>query len=217
MQFCFASYIYYYYFCMRNPSPTPILHMNEQNPKRCCWCGNDPLYIKYHDEEWGRPISDDRTLFEFLTLEGAQAGLSWITILRKRDGYRAAFHNFDYRKVADMTAGDEDRLLNFDNIVKNRRKIHSTIVNARLFGEIVNEYGSFFNYIISFFPGQQRIINDVSDESRLPASSPISDAISKDMKRRGFRFFGSTICYAFLQATGFIDDHRNDCPCKSRH
>ena len=191
--------------------------MNEQNPKRCCWCGNDPLYIKYHDEEWGRPISDDRTLFEFLTLEGAQAGLSWITILRKRDGYRAAFHNFDYRKIADMTAGDEDRLLNFDNIVKNRRKIHSTIVNARLFGEIVNEYGSFFNYIISFFPGQQRIINDVSDESRLPASSPISDAISKDMKRRGFRFFGSTICYAFLQATGFIDDHRNDCPCKSRH
>lgn len=191
--------------------------MNEQNPKRCCWCGNDPLYIKYHDEEWGRPISDDRTLFEFLTLEGAQADLSWITILRKRDGYRAAFHNFDYRKVADMTACDEDRLLNFDNIVKNRRKIHSTIVNARLFGEIVNEYGSFFNYIISFFPGQQRIINDVSDESRLPASSPISDAISKDMKRRGFRFFGSTICYAFLQATGFIDDHRNDCPCKSRH
>lgn len=190
--------------------------MNEQNPKRCCWCGNDPLYIKYHDEEWGRPISDDRTLFEFLTLEGAQAGLSWITILRKRDGYRAAFHNFDYRKVADMTAGDEDRLLNFDNIVKNRRKIHSTIVNARLFGEIVNEYGSFFNYIISFFPGQQRIINDVSDESRLPASSPISDAISKDMKRRGFRFFGSTICYAFLQATGFIDNHRNDCPCKSK-
>ena len=190
--------------------------MNEQNPKRCCWCGNDPLYIKYHDEEWGRPISDDRTLFEFLTLEGAQAGLSWITILRKRDGYRAAFHNFDYRKVADMTAGDEDRLLNFDNIVKNRRKIHSTIVNARLFVEIVNEYGSFFNYIISFFPGQQRIINDVSDESRLPASSPISDAISKDMKRRGFRFFGSTICYAFLQATGFIDDHRNDCPCKSK-
>ena len=190
--------------------------MNEQNPKRCCWCGNDPLYIKYHDEEWGRPISDDRTLFEFLTLEGAQAGLSWITILRKRDGYRAAFHNFDYRKVADMTAGDEDRLLNFDNLVKNRRKIHSTIVNARLFVEIVNEYGSFFNYIISFFPGQQRIINDVSDESRLPASSPISDAISKDMKRRGFRFFGSTICYAFLQATGFIDDHRNDCPCKSK-
>lgn len=191
--------------------------MNEQNPKQCCWCGNDPLYIKYHDEEWGRPISDDRTLFEFLTLEGAQAGLSWITILRKRDGYRAAFHNFDYRKIADMTAGDEDRLLNFDNIVKNRRKIHSTIVNARLFGEIVNEYGSFFNYIISFFPGQQRIINDVSDESKLPASSPISDAISKDMKRRGFRFFGSTICYAFLQATGFIDDHRNDCPCKSKY
>lgn len=202
---------------MRNPSPTPILHMNEQNPKRCCWCGNDPLYIKYHDEEWGRPISDDRTLFEFLTLEGAQAGLSWITILRKREGYRAAFHNFDYHKVAGMTDIDEERLHNFDGIVKNRLKIHSTIVNARLFGEIVNEYGSFFNYIISFFPGQQRIINDVSDESKLPASSPISDAISKDMKRRGFRFFGSTICYAFLQATGFIDDHRNDCPCKSRY
>lgn len=191
--------------------------MNEQNPKRCCWCGNDPLYIKYHDEEWGRPISDDRTLFEFLTLEGAQAGLSWITILRKREGYRAAFHNFDYHKVAGMTDIDEERLHNFDGIVKNRLKIHSTIVNARLFGEIVTEYGSFFNYIISFFPQKQRIINDVSNESKLPASSPISDAISKDLKRRGFRFFGSTICYAFLQATGFIDDHRNDCPCKSKH
>lgn len=190
--------------------------MEKNNIKRCLWCGNDPLYVKYHDEEWGRPVTDDRSLFELLTLESAQAGLAWITILRKREGYRTAFHNFDYKKVAKMTPEDEERLRNFDGIVKNRLKIHSTIVNARLFGEIVKEYGSFHTYIISFFPKQRRIINDVPDEYSIPASTPISDAISTDMKRRGFKFFGSTICYAFLQAAGFIDDHRNDCHCKNR-
>lgn len=183
--------------------------------KRCRWCGNDPLYVRYHDEEWGRPATDDRTLFEFLTLESAQAGLAWITILRKREGYRKAFLDFDYKQVAEMTDADEARLMLYNGIVRNRLKIHSAITNARIFGDVVSEFGSFYNYIIGFFPERRRIINDVPDESALPASTPISYAISKDMKRRGFKFFGPTVCYAFLQATGFIDDHRNDCICKS--
>lgn len=189
--------------------------MKETVEKRCWWCGDDPLYVKYHDEEWGRHVTDDRTLFEFLTLESAQAGLAWITILRKREGYRKAFHDFDYREVARMTLDDEERLRHFDGIVKNRLKIHSAIVNAQLFGDIVDEYGSFHDYIISFFPDKQRIVNDIPDKEAVFVSSPISDAISKDMRRRGFKFFGTTICYSFLQATGFIDDHLNDCPCKT--
>lgn len=184
--------------------------------ERCPWCGNDPLYVKYHDEEWGRPVTDDRRLFEFLTLESAQAGLSWITILRKREGYRRAFHDFDYRQVAIMTPDDEERLLLEGGIVRNRRKIHSAIVNARLFGEIVDEYGSFYAYIMSFMPDGRPIVNDVPDMAAVPVSTPLSDAISRDMRRRGFRFFGTTICYAFLQATGFIDDHLNTCPAKHR-
>lgn len=184
--------------------------------ERCPWCGNDPLYVKYHDEEWGRPVTDDRRLFEFLTLESAQAGLSWITILRKREGYRRAFHDFDYRQVALMTPDDEERLLLEGGIVRNRRKIHSAIVNARLFGEIVDEYGSFYAYIMSFMPDGRPIVNDVPDMAAVPVSTPLSDAISRDMRRRGFRFFGTTICYAFLQATGFIDDHLNTCPAKHR-
>ena len=184
--------------------------------ERCPWCGNDPLYVKYHDEEWGRPVTDDRRLFEFLTLESAQAGLSWITILRKREDYRRAFHDFDYRKVAIMTPDDEERLLLEGGIVRNRRKIHSAIVNARLFGEIVDEYGSFYAYIMSFMPDGRPIVNDVPDMAAVPVSTPLSDAISRDMRRRGFRFFGTTICYAFLQAPGFIDDHLNTCPAKHR-
>ncbi len=184
--------------------------------KRCSWCGDDPLYTDYHDREWGRPVTDDRTLFEFLTLESAQAGLAWITILRRREGYRAAFCDFDYKEVARLTEADEERLRTFDGIVKNRLKIHAAITNSRLFAEIVSEFGSFYDYIIGFFPDRKRIVNDIADESRLPASSPISDAISRDMKRRGFKFFGTTICYAFLQATGFIDDHVNGCHCKTK-
>lgn len=182
---------------------------------RCQWCGNDPLYVRYHDEEWGRPVTDDTTLFEFLTLESAQAGLSWLTVLRKRDGYRKAFHNFDFIKVAEMTAADEERLRLFDGIVKNRLKIHAAIVNARLFIDVIAEYGSFYNYIISFFPENKRIVNSIPDAGNIPVSSPVSDAISTDMKRRGFKFFGTTICYAFLQATGFVDDHINGCHCKT--
>lgn len=184
--------------------------------QRCPWCGDDPLYTRYHDEEWGRPVADDRTLFEFLTLESAQAGLSWITILRKREGYREAFCDFDPERVARLTSEDEERLYQFAGIVRNRRKIHSAIVNARLFLDIVREYGSFYNYIIGFFPDGSRIVNDVLSMESLPASSPISDAVSKDMKRRGFKFFGTVICYSFLQATGFIDDHLNGCHCKSK-
>ena len=182
---------------------------------RCQWCGNDPLYVRYHDEEWGRPVTDDTTLFEFLTLESAQAGLSWLTVLRKRDGYRKAFHNFDFIKVAEMTAADEERLRHFDGIVKNRLKIHAAIVNARLFIDVIAEYGSFYNYIISFFPENKRIVNSIPDAGNIPVSSPVSDAISTDMKRRGFKFFGTTICYAFLQAAGFVDDHINGCHCKT--
>lgn len=184
--------------------------------KRCEWCGEDELYVRYHDEEWGRPVKDDRTLFEFLILEGAQAGLSWITILRKREGYRKAFLDFDYRKVAEMTTEDEEKLRNFAGIVKNRRKIHSAVINARLFSDIVDEFGSFDAYILGFFPERKRIINDIPDMQSIPVSSPISDAISKDMHRRGFRFFGTVICYSFLQATGYIDDHINGCHCKSK-
>lgn len=187
-----------------------------ETPVRCPWCGDDPLYVRYHDGEWGRPVTDDRTLFEFLTLESAQAGLAWITVLRKREGYRKAFHDFDYEAVARMTAEDEERLRQDSGIVRNRLKIHAAVVNARCFGEIVGEYGSFYNYIIGFFPGRRRIVNTVPDMDALPASSDISDAISKDMRRRGFRFFGTTICYAFLQATGFIDDHLDACHCKGR-
>lgn len=190
--------------------------MNKDTIIRCQWCGDDPLYVEYHDKEWGRVVRDDRSLFEFLILESAQAGLAWITILRKREAYRKAFCDFDYRLVARMTADDEARLMSFDGIVKNRLKIHSAIVNARLFGDIVDEFGSFYAYVMSFFPDGRRIVNDVPNQESLPVTSDISDAMSADMKRRGFKFFGSTICYSFLQATGFIDDHLNTCMCKNK-
>ncbi len=190
--------------------------MNKDTIIRCQWCGDDPLYVEYHDKEWGRVVCDDRSLFEFLILESAQAGLAWITILRKREAYRKAFYDFDYRLVARMTAEDEARLMSFDGIVKNRLKIHSAIVNARLFGNIVDEFGSFYAYVMSFFPDGRRIVNDVPNQESLPVTSDISDAMSADMKRRGFKFFGSTICYSFLQATGFIDDHLNTCMCKNK-
>lgn len=183
---------------------------------RCDWCGDDPLYVKYHDEEWGRPVTDDKTLFEFLILEGAQAGLSWLTVLKKRENYRKAFLEFDFRKVAVMTAADEENLLANEGIIRNRLKIHSAVVNAQKFIEVINEFGSFYNYIIGFLPDGRRIVNSVADVKDIPATSPISDALSKDLRRRGFKFVGSTIIYSFLQATGFIDDHINSCPQKSQ-
>lgn len=183
---------------------------------RCGWCGTDELYIKYHDDEWGKPVTDDKTLFEFLVLESAQAGLSWITILRKREGYREAFFDFDVERVAAMTDADVERLMKFYGIVKNRLKITSTINNAKLFIAISREFGSFYDYILSFFPDRRPLVNNFSSLSQIPATSPESDAMSRDMKKRGFKFFGSTICYAYLQATGFIDDHISGCNCRSR-
>lgn len=182
---------------------------------RCGWAGTDELYIKYHDEEWGKLVTDDNVLFEFLVLESAQAGLSWITILRKREGYRKAFHGFDVKKVAQMTPEDIERLMQFEGIVKNRLKIKSTINNAKLFMAVQEEFGSFYNYTLSFFPDGKPIVNDFKTLSQIPATSPESDAMSKDMKKRGFKFFGSTICYAHLQAAGFINDHLEGCFCKS--
>ena len=166
---------------------------------RCGWCGTDELYVKYHDEEWGKLVTDDRTLFEFLVLESSQAGLSWITILKKREGYRKAFCDFDAGQVAQMTDEDVERLMQFEGIVRNRLKIKSTITNARLFLAVQKEFGSFYNYTLSFFPDGKPIVNTVHSLSDIPVSSPQSDAMSKDMKKRGFKFFGSTICYAHLQ------------------
>ena len=180
---------------------------------RCGWCGTDELYMRYHDQEWGKLVTDDKTLFEFLVLESSQAGLSWITILRKREGYRKAFCDFDIERVAQMTDEDVERLMQFE---KNRQKIKSTITNARQFLSIQKEFGSFYNYTLSFFPNQKPIINTFQSLSEIPVSSPESEAMSKDMKKRGFKFFGATICYAHLQASGFINDHLMDCVCRKR-
>ncbi|WP_462345778.1 DNA-3-methyladenine glycosylase I [Coprobacter fastidiosus] len=181
---------------------------------RCGWAGTDELYVKYHDEEWGKLVTDDKTLFEFLVLESAQAGLAWITILRKREGYKKAFHHFDVEQVARMTSEDIEQLMQFDGIIRNRLKIKSTIINAKLFLAIQKEFGSFYNYILSFFPDKKPIVNNFKSLSEIPVSSPESDAMSKDMKKRGFKFFGTTICYAYLQATGFINDHLTNCICR---
>ena len=181
---------------------------------RCAWCGTDELYVKYHDEEWGKLVTDDKILFEFLLLESAQAGLSWITILRKREGYRKAFCDFDAGKVAQLTDDDVERLMLSDGIVRNRLKIKSAISNARQFLAIQKEFGSFYNYTLSFFPGGKPIVNTFQSLGEIPVSSPESDAMSKDMKKRGFKFFGTTICYAHLQATGFVNDHLTGCICR---
>lgn len=181
---------------------------------RCGWCGSDELYVKYHDTEWGKLVTDEKRLFEFLVLESAQAGLSWITILRKREGYRQAFCDFDAGQVAQMSDEDVERLVKFDGIVKNRLKIKATITNARLFLAVQKEFGSFYEYTLSFFPDRKPIVNSFRSLSEIPASSPESDAMSKDMKKRGFKFFGSTICYAHLQAAGFVNDHLVGCCCR---
>ena len=181
---------------------------------RCGWCGSDELYVKYHDTEWGKLVTDEKGLFEFLVLESAQAGLSWITILRKREGYRQAFCDFDAGQVAQMSDEDVERLVKFDGIVKNRLKIKATITNARLFLAVQEEFGSFYDYTLSFFPDRKPIVNSFRLLSEIPASSPESDAMSKDMKKRGFKFFGSTICYAHLQAAGFVNDHLVGCCCR---
>jgi DNA-3-methyladenine glycosylase I len=185
--------------------------MQTENIKRCSWPGTDPLYIKYHDEEWGKVTHDDKVLFEFLVLEAAQAGLSWITILRRRENYRKAFANFDVHKVAAFTNEDAERLMQDAGIIRNRLKIIAAIKNAQLFIEVQKEFGSFDKYLYSFMPDGKPIMNY---PDKVVATTPISDAISKDMKKRGFKFFGSTICYAHMQATGMVNDHVPGCSFK---
>lgn len=179
--------------------------------KRCDWCTGDPLYERYHDEEWGREVTDDGVMFEFLTLESAQAGLSWITILRRRENYRKAFAGFDPRKVAEFSDADVERLLGDSGIIRNRAKIRAAISNAKLFLEVQKEFGSFCGYLRGFLPDGKPVDNHRKSLGEIPASSPLSDAISADMKKRGFKFFGTTICYAHLQAVGFVNDHLEDC------
>jgi DNA-3-methyladenine glycosylase I len=179
--------------------------------KRCHWPGEDPLYQKYHDEEWGKPIADDQTLFEFLLLESAQAGLSWITILRRRKNYRKAFASFNAKKVAAFTEADFNRLMADEGIIRNKLKIRAAIGTAQLFLLVQKEFGSFHAYLYSFMPGGKPIVNH---SAKPIVSTPISDAISKDMKKRGFKFFGTTICYAFMQAIGMVNDHIPGCSFK---
>ncbi|WP_174874263.1 DNA-3-methyladenine glycosylase I [Vogesella oryzae] len=184
--------------------------------QRCGWCGDDAQYIAYHDEEWGRPVHDEHKLFEMLILEGAQAGLSWITILRKRDNYRRVFHDFDPVKVAAMTAGDVERLLLDPGIVRNRLKVNSAIRNARVFLAMQQQYGSFAGWLWQHVDGQP-VVNHWGSLSECPASTPLSDRISKALKKHGMNFVGSTVIYAFLQATGVVNDHLTGCPCHPRH
>ena len=177
--------------------------------KRCAWI-TDPLMREYHDNEWGVPLHDDGKLFEFLALEGFQAGLSWATILRKRENFRKAFHGFDPQKVARYTTRDVNRLMSDAGIIRNRQKIDGAINNARRFLEVQREFGSFDAYIWRFVDGKP-IRNRFRSLSRLPARTPLSDAISKDLKARGFKFAGSTIIYAHMQATGMVNDHTIGC------
>lgn len=179
--------------------------------ERCPWASKNALDAKYHDEEWGVPVHDDRTLFEFLILEGAQAGLSWSTILAKRDNYRKAFANFDVKKVAKFDEKKVAALLQDEGIVRNRLKVAGTVKNAIAFIAVQKEFGSFDKYIWSFVGGKP-IQNKLRTSADIAAKTDISDAMSKDLKKRGFTFVGSTICYAFMQATGMVNDHLLDCP-----
>ncbi len=178
--------------------------------KRCQWCGDDQLYVEYHDKEWGVPVHNDKKLFEMLILEGAQAGLSWITILRKRKNYRKALDNFDPVKIAKYDSKKVKELLKNEGIIRNRLKIAATITNAKAFLKVKKEFGSFDKYIRQFFNGKT-IINKCKDLKNIPAKTKESDAMSKDLKKRGFKFVGSTICYAFMQAVGMVNDHTTDC------
>lgn len=178
--------------------------------QRCSWCGSDPLYIKYHDKEWGVPIHNDQQLFEFLILEGAQAGLSWITVLRKRESYKEAFDNFNAKKIARYDTAKIDELLKNPGIIRNKLKINAAIQNAKSFLEVQKEFGSFDKYIWSFVGGKP-MNNEIKELNQIPARTEISDKMSKDLLKRGFKFVGSTICYAFMQATGMVNDHIEAC------
>ncbi len=178
--------------------------------QRCPWCGDDPLYQAYHDDEWGVPVHDDRRWFEFLLLEGAQAGLAWITILRKREGYRRAFAGFDPERVARFDQQQIDQLLTNPGIVRNRLKVASAVSNARAFLAVQEQYGSFDDYIWGWVDGQP-IVNHFQQMAEVPAFTPLAESLSKDLKKRGFRFVGPTIVYALMQATGMVNDHLVGC------
>ncbi|OZM55937.1 DNA-3-methyladenine glycosylase I [Lottiidibacillus patelloidae] len=182
--------------------------------KRCEWSTSEEIYVKYHDEEWGVPVYDDRLLFEMLTLEGAQAGLSWITILKKRENYKAAFDNFDVKKIANYDEEKVQSLLENKGIVRNKLKINSTITNAKAFIEIQKEFGSFSKFLWEYV-NNQPIINNWTTINELPAKTDLSDKLSKDLKKRGFKFVGSTIIYAYLQGVGLVNDHIDSCFRKS--
>ncbi len=177
---------------------------------RCSWCLKDDLYMQYHDEEWGTPQHDDRHLFEMLCLEGAQAGLSWYTILKKRNNYRKAFNNFDAKKIAKYTDKKKEALLLDEGIVRNRLKINAFVLNAKAFLAVQKDFGSFDKYIWQFVGGKP-LVNKVKAMGDVAAKTAISDAMSKDLLKRGFKFVGSTICYAFMQATGMVNDHVEGC------
>jgi DNA-3-methyladenine glycosylase I len=181
----------------------------KKEPIRCGWAGSEAVYIRYHDQEWGVAVHDDRKFFEMLTLEGAQAGLSWITILKKRENYRKAFRNFNPELIAAFTPGDIRKLLANAGIIRNRLKIESTVTNARAFLEVRKEFGSFDSYVWQFV-GKPRM-NTWNAMKDVPSSTPESDAMSKDLRKRGFRFVGTTICYSFMQATGMVNDHLTTC------
>ena len=178
--------------------------------QRCAWCGDDPLYIAYHDTEWGVPVYDDQTLFEFLLLETFQAGLSWITILRKRENFREAFDGFNYKKIAQYNQNKIDSLLTNTGIIRNKLKVKSAVSNAQSFMKVQEEFGSFSTYIWGFVDGKP-IQNELKSLKNAPANTPLSDTISKDLKKRGFKFVGSTVVYAHMQATGMVNDHVTSC------
>ena len=180
------------------------------NKIRCSWCGDLPIYVDYHDNEWGRPVHDDRKLFEMLILEAAQAGLSWITVLKKRENYRAAFDNFDPAIVATYDEAKFAELMTNEGIIRNRLKINAAFVNAKLFLEVAAKHGSFDSFIWNYVDGTP-IVGHRKKLEDIPATTPLSDKISKDLKKLGFKFVGSTIVYSFMQATGIVNDHVKDC------
>lgn len=183
--------------------------------KRCDWVSTDVLYINYHDNEWGKPVYDDATIFEFLVLESFQAGLSWITILKKREHFRDAFDQFDYKKIAYYSQEKVDALMQNAGIVRNRLKILATINNAQRFLEVQKEFGTFSAYIWSFVGGKP-LVNSFKSIKEVPATTEVSDVLSKDLKKRGFKFLGSTVVYAHMQATGMVNDHIVDCICRNQ-
>ncbi|HIC32836.1 MAG TPA: DNA-3-methyladenine glycosylase I [Flavobacteriaceae bacterium] len=177
---------------------------------RCGWCVGDALYEAYHDQEWGKPVYDDNTIFEFLILETFQAGLSWITVLRKRENFRAAFDDFDYKKIATYNDNKLEELMQNEGIIRNKLKIKATVTNAQAFMNVQKEFGTFSKYIWAFVDGKP-IKNKIKNYKEAPANTTISDALSKDLKKRGFKFVGSTVMYAHMQATGMVNDHEVDC------